>query len=374
MPTVLVNARHLGDDAIGYGQYARQLLQAFSAYGAAFEYVFAAPVCPDGLDIANLSSHVRLRVIPWVRFPSRGARIAYWDTISFPRFAHPLKPALVHQLAPCITPFNTPTVTTVHDVIEARFPRSLPHSLYFHMAIRKALKSECVCAVSESARDDLAKATGLPPERIVVVHHGHNPAHLNLPRCPLPQAGHFRALHGRPYFLYVGSDYPYKNLQRLLLAFGKVQAVASECRLALCGRAFDAGRWHSAHHPGVVPIGYVTEDEKLALYQNARALVLPSLVEGFGLPVLEALTAGCAVVASGIRAVKEIAGESAIFFDPYDTESLAEALLRALREPGVIEHLRRQGPDRARLFDWRDTVSKLEQVYQGVIQSPVRKR
>lgn len=368
MPVVLVNARHLGDDATGYGQYARQLLHAVRAHGAAFQYVFATPTRPPDLGPIDPQDRVRVEVAQWALLPFHGGRVASWDVISFPRVARRLQPAVVHHLAPCLSPaLGLPTVTTVHDTIEQRFPRSLAHSLYQQRALRRALESDVLCVVTESARDDLTRDTGLSPGRAAVVRHGCNPAQLGLPCLPLPEGGGFSQLHGHPYFLYLGSDYPHKNLEGLLAAFRIVVAAVPECRLALCGRAFSALRWRRGPGPGVVPVGRVSEDEKAALYQHAVGLVLPSFAEGFGLPVLEALAIGCAVVASDIPAVREIAGPCAVWFSPCDTGSMARALLRVLREPGTAEGLRRRGEARARLFDWQSSVVGLEQAYRSAI-------
>ncbi len=363
-PLVLVNARYLGEEATGYGQYTRQLFHSLATYGVDFEYVFAAPTALAEADATDLPERVRVAVTPWAALPSRGGRAAAWDLVAFPRLARRLRPAVVHHLMPCITPaLGLPTVTTVHDTIPQHFPRSRLRSLYQREALRRALCSEVVCVVTKAARDQLSTDTRLPLGKAVVVPHGRNPAYIGRQHLPLPKTGAFSELHEHPYFVYLGNDHPHKNLPGLLAGFGRLGTMVPECRLALCGQPFRAPRWR-ALGPGVVPVGPVTEEEKVALYQGAVGLVLPSLAEGFGLPVLEALTLGCPVVASDLPAVREVAGSCAVFFDPGDPSSMTCALLKVLRESDLAENLRRRGRGQAARFQWSAAVAQLEDAYR----------
>jgi len=368
---ILVNSRHLPESFRGYGQYARQLLHALNVHGRKFTYTFVTPSLPSDLSAPIVSERAVVRTLPFGRLPTRVLRVAHWERVLFPRLVNSLRPDLVHNLAPGLVPrlLGTPTVTTVHDAIDEprlRARRQPLRWLHLRLVHRMIRASDALCTVSHSARDEIASALGLNASRIAVIPPGASERHPEEDkRSPtLPQR--LGELSGRKYVLYVGSDLPHKNVGRLIAAFRDARLEQHGWTLVLCGRDFRASPT-SANCHGVAHVGYVTEAEKHALYANAGALALPSLAEGFGLPVLEALAAGCPVVASDIPVVREVAGECAVFCDASSVHSLSAALHRVTGDSVLSERLRSLGPARARRFQWQSSVASPESLYERTV-------
>jgi glycosyltransferase involved in cell wall biosynthesis len=183
--------------------------------------------------------------------------------------------------------------------------------------------------------------------------------------------GDLERRYGLPerYVLFVGTLEPRKNLPRLLEAFQGVAARFPDVDLVVSGKQ----GW------GVAPIleavrrlglagrvhftGYVAEADKPELYRRARVFAYPSLYEGFGIPVLEALASGVPVITSRVSSMPEVAGEAAVLIDPEDTGAIRNALAHLLDDEGARQRLRLLGPVRARLFDWRRTAEVTRSLY-----------
>jgi glycosyltransferase involved in cell wall biosynthesis len=197
-----------------------------------------------------------------------------------------------------------------------------------------------------------------------VVHNGVDQEWFNLAPSPRP--------HPKPYLLYVGNVKPHKNLGRLLEAFGQL-ASQTPCDLLLIGKnegflTGDSTVQAAADRlaPRVQLLGAVSQELLKRYVAHAEALVLPSLYEGFGLPPLEAMACGRPTIVSRAASLPEVCGDAAMYFDPLDPASIAEAILRVLNEPELRETLRSRGLERARRFTWersgRATLAVLEKV------------
>jgi glycosyltransferase involved in cell wall biosynthesis len=164
------------------------------------------------------------------------------------------------------------------------------------------------------------------------------------------------------YFLAVGAISPRKNLTRLLAAWGQVFNDMDGAKLVIVGKErlrFAASSMLDTLPDGVMHLASVDDDELAGLYSGARGLLYPSLYEGFGLPILEAMASGCPVLTSNCTAMPEVAGDAAILVDPLSAESIA-AGIRELAHEGRALHLREKGLDRNRLFSWERTAQIVE--------------
>ncbi len=272
-------------------------------------------------------------------------------------------------------PTRKPVVVTVHDLAFKRYPDTAPHGTrrwlrQLEAALRRAT---CVIAVSQSTKRDLIELLAVPEQRVTVIPHGVD---MDVFRpAPAQVIGEARARLGidGPYLLALGGIEPRKNLSGLLSAYARL---AADIRPALViagggvewnpeGRvllreALEALEPSVRRH--VVTTGYVTEGDKVALLTGAEALVYPSLYEGFGLPVLEAMACGTPVVTSNVSALPEVAGGAAVLVDPSDPESIAEGISRVLTDGSVRDRLQKVGPARAARFTWSETARRTAEV------------
>jgi glycosyltransferase involved in cell wall biosynthesis len=264
--------------------------------------------------------------------------------------------------------WSGPIVTTIHDCAYDRFPsefgeRDRIARWYYRTMMRYAVtRSNHVIAVSESTRRDLAEFYGLSDRKVSVIYEGIDPSFADS-EAP-------REIESE-YVLYVGSERPRKNLERLLGAYDEFSRGLDEApRLVLVGeyesrfldveqRATELGI-----RDNIVVLGFVSDDRLKSLYANALALVFPSLYEGFGLPVLEAMAAGTPVVAADAASIPEVAGDAAEYVNPNSVESIATGLSSVLDDDHRRAELVEAGFERVKTFDWERTAAKTAKVYR----------
>jgi glycosyltransferase involved in cell wall biosynthesis len=255
------------------------------------------------------------------------------DVLHCPTFRAPLRPTPV------------PAVVTVHDLAVLRYPEVFPRwaRTYGRFAVPRAVRAAArVIAVSEFTKREVVELLGVPEERVAVV--------------PNAAAGVFvpdgDAAAG-DYVLAVGTLEPRKNLQR-------VAEAAARTGIEL--RVVGARGWGGVEPaPGVEWLGFVGDDELARLYRGAQCVLYPSLYEGFGLPVLEALASGAAVVTSAGTAMEEVADGAAVLVDPRDVDAIAAGIEHAIRRR---DELGRRGVERARAFSWDAAAAATASVYR----------
>lgn len=269
-----------------------------------------------------------------------------------------------HWNAPLAVP--APLAVTVHDIIHVLFPEYLPRPraisrAYARILIRAAcMRARVVFTVSESSRRDLVRILGVDPRKIVVtpngVDRGFRP--VNEPG-KLDAFRRSRGLQGG-YILYVGNLKPHKNIEALVRAFS-AGLLPQEMKLVLAGR--EEARYRGVRNEvkrlglgkRVVFSRFSALGELRMLYAGARVLVLPSLYEGFGLPILEAMACGTPVVASRTSSIPEVVGNAGLLYPPRDGKALARAIRDASQKRDLRLRLRARGLKRVRLFDWDET-------------------
>ena len=265
-------------------------------------------------------------------------------------------------------------VVTLHDVGYRHFPAAHPlrQRLYLEASTWfSARRAQAVIADSRSCAADLQRFYGVPAGRITVAY----PGPILAPMPPSDEGAALRAGLGVPadehYLLFIGTQQPRKNLRRLLEAL--TRPALADARLVIVG-----GRgWGGEDLPaeaarlGVADrvrfLGYIGETEKAALLQGARALAMPSLYEGFGFPVLEAMACGVPVVCSNVSSLPEVAGNAALLVAPQDDAALAAALQRLITEPGLAENLRRLGKAQAERFTWDQCARQTVELYRATL-------
>jgi glycosyltransferase involved in cell wall biosynthesis len=283
---------------------------------------------PDGAPIPHGIEHVvvdaphySLRELVLV---GRAAKRAGIDVFHAPHYVTPVT--------------SLPLVVTIHDLIHLHQPLRNPLApLYARTMIRRAIRNAAqTLTVSEAVKRDLI-AFGAKAETITVTYNGVD-VDETANRQP-PTANQF---------LYVGNDKPHKNVETLIEAFAVVRRELHDATLTLAGAAFERFR----DRAGVDARGFVSDDELARLYRTSRALIVPSLEEGFGLPAAEAMAHGCAVITSDAAALVEITGDAALHANARDARAFAEAMLRIARDEALREQLTARGTRRARDFSW----------------------
>jgi glycosyltransferase involved in cell wall biosynthesis len=265
-------------------------------------------------------------------------------------------------------------IFTQHDISPYVKPEFYPGVLGLRLRwlIRVALeKARFIICISQHAKDSTAEMFGIPEERMSVVHHGVDPRFRPLDRNEARK--HVKLEYGveGPFVLYVGKLESRKNIVRLIEAFGEfAKANGDDWTLVLAGRRFwgtDGIDTAVARHKlkdKVIEIGYIDHDNLPSLYSAAEIFVFPTLWEGFGLPLLEAMACGAPTVASRVSCFPEIAGDGAVLIDPYRVDEIAGAMLELANDSEAREALSQRAVARASNFTWEATARKTIAVYK----------
>ena len=269
---------------------------------------------------------------------------------------------------------SRPSVVTIHDLtfLQAALHRHTSHlylSALTDLALRRA---RAIIAVSAWTRDSIVSRYPEVADRIEVIYQGLDPSF----RCPSPdELDRFRVRLGRlaPYVLFVGTLEPRKNVARLIAAFERaVEAAGLPHHLVLIGargwktEEIDRAIALSPVRQRIHQIGYVAEEELPLWYAAADLFVYPSLLEGFGLPPLEAMASGTPVITSNCSALPEVVGDAAITVSPADTSALSAAMVRVLTDPLFADALRQAGLRRAQLFTWSEAARRHVALYERI--------
>lgn len=268
---------------------------------------------------------------------------------------------------------RTPTVMVVHDLAFEHFPEAIPflvRHFYKFYSPRYCRRADHLLAVSEYTRKDIQKQYGIAEDRITTCGNGCRNGFSPLPETER-QLARQQYAEGRPYFLYVGAVHPRKNTHRLIEAFSLFkQKTGAPIKLLLAGRfAWQTGPVKeafevSAFQKDIHFLGFVPDEELPRLMGAAFSFVYPSLFEGFGLPLLEAMHCDVPVISSLSSSLPEVAGDAALLVDPMNARQLADALRRLYEEEGLRQNLIEKGKKQRQKFSWDKTA---EIAYRSLI-------
>jgi glycosyltransferase involved in cell wall biosynthesis len=221
--------------------------------------------------------------------------------------------------------------------------------------------------VSEYTASEARRLLDVPEEKIAVTPHGVDPVYRARPAEEQVEES-LRRLHlPRGAVLYVGSGEKRKNLVTLVMAYLTLARRRRLPPLILAGPGTDWAQGGNRVGPQIVATGYLEKADIRALMAASALLALPSLEEGFGLPVVEAMAAGLPVVCSSGSALAEVAGDAAILVDPHDVNGLAHAVERVIEDRSLAADLRRRGLERSLRFDWQETAARTLAFYRKVL-------
>ncbi len=257
-------------------------------------------------------------------------------------------------------------VVTIHDLTYKRFPALVQKETLDNLEAqmtREVARADAIISVSHSTRDDLLAYYQVDPRRVVTIHSGLG----NLP-APAP----FEGLPPR-YLLFVSTIEPRKNLGVLLDAYAALRrSGAYDGALVVAGKIGWKAEGIAARlrEPGVVHLDYVQPEKLATLYRNADAFVFPSIYEGFGFPVLEAMASGVPVVAARSSSLPEVGGNAAVYFAPADAKELAAAIARVVTDEPLRQDLIARGHEQAARFRWDVAAKKTVDVLRAVADTP----
>lgn len=350
----------------GVGRYIRNLITNLAQMQTKHEFVlFLKKQEFENLPLPGINFKKRLANFQWhslqeqLFFPS----VLYsenLDLVHFPYFSYPLF-------------YFKPFIITIHDLILYHFPTGkasqLPEFLYntklfaYKILMQQAsYRAQKIIAVSYATKQEIIDHLHVDEKEIVVTYESVDASVIHDKNISMNVS--------QPYFLYVGNAYPHKNLDMLLQAFAKFAGTTSHVNLILVGKEdyfYDAlkRKLFDFHINQFVTVHTQVSDAELVfLYRHAIALVMPSLMEGFGLPVLEAMANNCLVIASDIPSLKEICDTAAMYFDPQNSEQLAEKLHEAYFQKNT-QKMKEKGLQRVTRFSWEQMTKETLAIYES---------
>ncbi|RLC80643.1 MAG: glycosyltransferase family 1 protein [Chloroflexi bacterium] len=370
--TCILDARTVTHHFPGIGRYVVNLAQAMKALLAEGERLILLrdSASPSPWDLGALEGE-KLRVID-VPIPPFSLR-QQWV---IPRLLHRFQASLYHSPY-YLMPYRSgvPTVVTIYDFIPLLYPTyfSFLNRLIFRWATILALRVSAVAIVlSQATARDLRRFFAQYISRVEIIPAASDPRFRPQPAGEVERIRRKYAI-SEGYILYLGINKPHKNLTRLIEAWAQIckwRVASGKWQLIIAGawdprypepkqRAEELGLGDSVRFLGPVP-----EDDLPALYAGATLFVFPSLYEGFGLPVLEAMACGTPVACSNASSLPEVVGDAALTFDPADSSAIARAITRVLADAELRQVLRERGLAQAAGFSWERTAAKTLEVYR----------
>jgi glycosyltransferase involved in cell wall biosynthesis len=351
----------------GIGRYIRNLVKQLVLMDSSHQFVLFG-LSKDWNEISDVVGGANVRFVEsnfgWYSFAEQIKLpiLLYREDLDLVHFPHFNIPVLYFK----------PFVVTIHDLIHFSFDMhrvsTLPVVVYrlkkiaYRLAFSQAVKrSKHLITVSHYVKDQIVENFGVDAEKISVTYEAGDglvvPAISSIDPEP------------KPYFFYVGNAHPHKNIEFLLQAFSVFRKQHPEYSLVLAGKRnyfWEQTELYAAEHnlsENVVFKGYVDDNKLGQLYSNATAFVFPSLSEGFGLPLLEAMLHKCPVISSSATCLPEIAGEAALYFDPKDVKSLVEAMEHLVNDMEFRNGLISKGTVQAARYSWKSMASLTLEIY-----------
>jgi glycosyltransferase involved in cell wall biosynthesis len=367
-----INCSMLDSKPTGVGVYTYNLVNSLSVvYADENTYPLTAltPITEffnNKIDIIKLPSFLQSSEYGLMAAAGRFV----WNTLSYPFWEKKFDVII------CPTShgsfFNNRQVLTIHDLLSLRYNNISRHQRFYftHMLPVLIKKAKVIVAVSEATKKEIIHYFGCPESKIKVVYNGYNAMQYHPSQTPSDII--FRRYGMENYLLAVGPTYPHKNFSFLIETFGKLDKETRKMHPLLIagGREQYLDELKSFVRSKNLEdcikfAGYVPNHLMGSLYREAFALVYPSLYEGFGFPVLEAMACGCPVLASEVSSLPEVCGEAACYFNPSKQKTLLAALRKVISFTDYRSELAAKGLKRAKLFTWEKTAA----AYKNIIDT-----
>ena len=365
-----VDGRSLAGRPTGVGRYLANLLRSLAPLEPGLRFRLYVPGKPP--DLPGTIEPRTLRMPPGPL-----DNVFTWNHLRIPMHLMRDRVDLLHcpfYTMPMFCP--APAVVTIHDITFDLHPEWYTRRARFsfgRFAAFSARRARHVLTVSECSRRDIIRTYGVRPDRVTAVPLAPAPEFV-----PVTDPERLAAVGARydlpgPYILHVGSITPRRNIDRLLDAFAVLRREARDMSLLLAGSIeppappVDVAVRRRGLGDAVRVAGYVDSADLPALYSGATAVACPSLYEGFGLPVLEAMACGAPVLASSTSCFPEVVGDAGMMVDPEDTDAIARGLIGLVSDRDLRGRLRRAGIERASRFTWERTARGTLEVYRRAL-------
>lgn len=376
MPVIAIDYTPAYEQRAGIGRYVRELVAALAQSDMKTEYRLFASGISKSDQIVSIGENFQWRTTP---LPSLWLS-RLWHRLSVPLPVEFIVGSvdLFHSTDFVLPPTRSSTVSvlTVHDLSFVRVPDSASPRLKSYLDSVVPCSVRCashVLADSEATKSDLISLYNVPVEKVSVLLSGVNQQFKQVLVRGVMTTRSKYGLGSSPYILSIGTVQPRKNYGRLIQALARLRSQGYDLNLVIAG----GKGWlendiyktlRASHMEAYVKfIGFADDADLPALYSGAICFAFPSLYEGFGLPVLEAMACGTPVITSNISSLPEVAGDAALVVDPYDVEAITHALKRVIDDSALRDRLIKAGLARAQQFTWEKSAAELMRIYTGLL-------
>jgi glycosyltransferase involved in cell wall biosynthesis len=365
--TIAINGSMLDNQPTGVGVYTYNIINNLSNLlknHATYKLLVYTPT------ISNLEPGVELRKVTSLMQSSKYGRFAaiirfIWNTLYYPILSRHAALRISTTTHGSITSSNQ--LLTIHDLLSLKYGNISKHQRFYFRYLLPTLikKSNLIIAVSETTKKDIIELVGCPPEKIKVIYNGYDKQRYH----PAKNSSNLiqRRYKVNNYFLAIGPTYPHKNFENLLSAYKKLSTDIKKTHpLVIAGglnpylQTIKSFAKKEGLENDVYFLGYVPAELMPALYQEARALLFPSIYEGFGIPLVEAMACGCPIATSDTSSMPEVCGDAALYFNPHSTNSILSTLTELVRTDTDRKTLIQKGLARAELFTWEKSATQFK--------------
>jgi mannosyltransferase B len=263
-------------------------------------------------------------------------------------------------------------INTIYDTVFISAPETMGNRKEIEEYKYGAQKSDLIITISESAKNDIIKNLGVSENKIEIVYPGIDLERYSK-KYEKEDLEKIRKKYKLPleYILYLGTIEPRKNIERTIKAFIKYKKeVKDDLKFVIVGgkgwKYDNIMKLIESMGTDIILTGYIDEEDKIPIYKLAQIFAFPSLYEGFGMPVLEAMAAGVPVITSNVSSLPEVAGDAAILVDPLNENKIFEAYKKILSDKKLQMEMIEKGLEQAKKFEWKESVKVLEQIYEKI--------
>jgi glycosyltransferase involved in cell wall biosynthesis len=364
---IALNASMLDNCPTGVGIYTYNIINSLAKLNWASNFEKFTVFSPTS---SFLNKEIKVAKLSNLMLSSQYGKLAASIRFLWNTFLYPFKSKKYDLVISTTTHgsfFSKNQIITIHDLLSLRFNTISAHQrLYFKYLLPFMMqKSKCVIAISETTKNDIVEYLGLPAHKIHVISNGYD----NTKFYPNNTITNLISVeYGvKNYFLAIGPTYPHKNFELLIAAYNKLSANEKlNHPLVIVG----GKQPYLKLSERVIFLDYVPDNLMPFLYREAKALVFPSLYEGFGMPPLEAMACGCPVIASDTPAVVEVCEKAALYINPHNQNSITNAFKKLINDADFSLNLKEKGLMQAKKFSWAKAAQKLKILIEEKIYLP----